>query len=176
MNTSFLSAAFIIVLTNWAGAAVVMPDLSRMIWNYSLVQTGFGSDARDSFAVTLGDDRLGPEEILLISVTPTGYSAPTYTSTSYGSNVGTYAILFSGNLDLAFPTREGSVAIEIFHGSVDVHRIAIILNSSAYRLTASDAPNIYLVPEPGIPVMLMTTALGWLRRTRISRHSLLQPE
>ncbi len=148
-------------------AAVVVTDGSRMSWEFTLAGTGAGSTEMDWFTIQFGADRLVPGESLSITITPKGQSIPTFTKTMVGFGSGTNGLLSYGEWDPAFPTREGTVSIEMVQGAVDIHNISIILHTPTYSASTSITPDIHLVPEPSIPAMAMVASLAWiLRRLR----------
>jgi hypothetical protein len=148
-------------------AAVVVTDGARISWDFTLAGTGAGSTEMDWFTIQFGTDRLLPGESLLITIAAKGQSNPTYTRTMVGFGSGTNGLLSYGELDATFPAREGTVSIEMLQGAVDVHHISIILHTPTYSASTSITPDIHLVPEPHIPVMVMAASFVWiLRRPR----------
>ena len=148
-------------------AAVVVTDGSRISWDFTLAGTGPGSTEMDWFTIQFGTDRLVPGESLLITITAKGRSIPTYTKTMVGLGSGTNGLLSYGEWDAVFPTDEGVVSIEMLQGAVDIHKISIILHTPTLSSSTSITPDIHLVPEPNIPVMVMAASLVWiLRRPR----------
>ncbi len=151
-------------MTLQSDAAVVVTDGSRISWDFTLAGTGPGSTEMDWFTIQFGTDRLVPGESLLITITAKGQSIPTYTKTMVGLGSGTNGLLSYGELDAVFPTDAGMVSIEMLQGAVDIHKISIILHTPTYSSSTSITPDIHLVPEPNIPIMVMAASFVWILR------------
>ena len=146
---------FIATPASTTQAAAVLPDLDRFVWNFTLLATPDNSNSTDQFSIQFGTDRLTSGEILLVNVFANGQSLATYTKTLRGQGTGTNGYLYFGDLDAVFPGSEGSVTLDMVNGTVEIARLSIRFNTPVSSAFATLSPELRLVPEPGIPMMIL---------------------
>ena len=169
MRIHLLLAAFAAAaLPLRSDAAVVVPDGFRLSWDFTLVGGSPGSDSIDQFVIQYGPDLLNVSEMVLFSVYARNQEIAVYTHTSYGFGTGSSGLLWTGDWDTAFPTREGTVVVEVLQGEVDLKRITIQLSSLAFSGSASISPAVHLVPEPASSALFLAGSMLLIRRR--ARH------
>lgn len=158
---------FFTTLTPVTQAAGVLPELDRFVWNFTLLATPDNSNSTDQFTIQFGADRLAFGEILLVNVFAKGQTLATYTKTLRGQGTGTNGYLYFGDLDAVFPGSEGSVTLDMVNGTVEIARISILFYTPVSSAFATLSPELRLVPEPGVPMMILGGFLtGIFKRRR----------
>ena len=147
--------------------AVTWPSVEHYTWNFNLGTGSPSSSTTDMFTVQFDStDTLVEPERLLIRLYAGNANQPVYSKTMIGYSFGTNGLLLvEENWDALFPVFWGRLELEMETGSVELRRLTLSLATGIRSYSSSITPNVRLVPEPGIALMITAAGcLGLLRR------------
>ena len=151
-------------------AAVTWPSVENYTWNFNLGTGSPSASTTDRFTLQFDStDTLVEPERLLIRLYAGNATQPVYSKTMIGPSFGTNGLLLvEENLDALFPVFWGRLELEMETGSVELRGLTLSLATGTRSYSSSISPNVRLVPEPGIALMITAASCLSLLRRRIA--------
>lgn len=159
---------FSIFLSPLHGAAT-WPSVYGYDWNFTLADIGPRTTTTDMLSIQFDStDRLVAPERMLIRLFGGGAAEPFYTKNWDGTATGLNGLLvIEQDWDAPLAALWGRLELEMESGSVELRTLTLSVETGTRRYATSAFPNVRLVPEPGV-ALLMPTLGGLVFRRRRS--------
>jgi hypothetical protein len=148
--------------------AVTWPVVDHYTWNFVLEDVGPRTSTTDTLSIQFDStDRLVAPERMLIRMYGGDAAEPMYTKNWDGTPTGLNGLLvFVENWDAPLAALRGRLELVMELGSVELRRLTLSLETGTRRYATSFSPNVRLVPEPSVTLLIVIAGGFAFRRKR----------
>ncbi len=151
--------------------AVTWPSVDHYTWNFNLGAGGPSSSLSDMLTIQLdSSDRLVEPERMLIHMYIGTSSEPVYSRVWNGPSFGVNGLIYSTEAwDVPMGVSEGRLELEMEIGTVELRRLTLSIGTGTTSYATSISPNVRLIPEPGVAVLItFAGGIAFQRRRKMS--------
>lgn len=164
-----LPAILLLLFLTPLPGAVTWPNVSHYTWNFNLGSGGPSSSHSDMLTIQLDStDRLVEPERMLIRMFIGNSSEPMYSRIWNGPSFGVNGLIYNTeDWDLPVGVSEGRLELEMEVGTVELRRLTLSIGTGTTSYSTSTSPNVRLVPEPGVTLLITLAGCSAFRRRRL---------
>lgn len=162
-------ALLLVVVAAPLHGATMLTSPNTFSWDFTAYRTSTSTTSHDgSLALSFyGGDGLGTNEYILVNIFAAGSTVPFHsTHAGGGSKPYTAVVYMLSNSDVSLPNQQGRVEVVVNRGVVDVTHITLYIRDGTNEYLASISPNVHLIPEPSVAILMVSAGGLAVRRKR----------